>query len=254
MAIRKLLVRLALITLGYAVSATGAEAWFLQADPAGYKADIDLYRYVHNDPINETDPTGLAGCDSTLQGGDCDTVMSAQAQALSAVQQTRTALGNLQAERSEIKTGSRSELSSAAKSTEAAVQKAFGSSSNSVVSNVNTNLGKVEAFLADPGRANGGQYDYRTATASEVAAFPSADAVFSRNMPNTFGLNSSIYNNSGADNQVQAVIHDSLHVFGLGREELYRGDAIARAQSSGGTNWALNNPDNYACLVVPSPC
>lgn len=45
-------------------SAPSAEARFVQTDPVGYQDDLDLYTYVHDDPANMLDPTGLfAGVD-----------------------------------------------------------------------------------------------------------------------------------------------------------------------------------------------
>ena len=35
---------------------------FLQTDPVGYKADLNLYTYVGNDPTDKDDPMGLQGC------------------------------------------------------------------------------------------------------------------------------------------------------------------------------------------------
>jgi RHS repeat-associated protein len=42
---------------------------FLQADPAGYAAGVNLYAYVGNDPLNAVDPTGLAADIPNSGGG-----------------------------------------------------------------------------------------------------------------------------------------------------------------------------------------
>lgn len=46
------------VALVLAMAAAPAESRFLQNDPIGMADDANLYAYVANDPLNETDPTG----------------------------------------------------------------------------------------------------------------------------------------------------------------------------------------------------
>jgi hypothetical protein len=37
---------------------SAASARFLQVDPVGYQDQVNLYAYVNDDPVNNSDPTG----------------------------------------------------------------------------------------------------------------------------------------------------------------------------------------------------
>jgi hypothetical protein len=101
--------------------AAPAQARFLQADPLGYADDPDLYTYVQDDPVNHTDPTGRYSCGSSLKGGDCQTFMAAQK---NAVATTKGALKSLAALRAHLLSG---KLTAQDKAVQGLLQKFLGS-------------------------------------------------------------------------------------------------------------------------------
>jgi RHS repeat-associated protein len=74
---------------------------FLQTDPIGYKDDLDLYAYVGNDPMDNTDPSGLCYTGSHISGGDangCQTTFIAPDPAGGGPSQSRKPNGTNQAQ------------------------------------------------------------------------------------------------------------------------------------------------------------
>jgi RHS repeat-associated protein len=47
---------------------------FLQTDPVGYAADLNLYTYVGNDPTDKTDPSGNSICEASRIGAASDSM------------------------------------------------------------------------------------------------------------------------------------------------------------------------------------
>lgn len=227
------------------LSATVANAMFLSADPIGTRDDPNLYLHVGLDPINNTDPTGLATCGASLSRYECRQTMTQQTTALQAVQGARSDLANLKSERAAVLAGDQSALSGRATDTETALASVFDSTTDATIATADSMLANTESFLAD----RSGRYTYEAGSEAHLRSLggripPGAD------VPGYtyYGASSVwLFPNAGAD----TLVHEPPHIFGanLQTTEVYGQRALSMAHKRGGTRRALDNADSYLLLV-----
>ena len=145
---------------------TSAHARFLQVDPVGYQADLNLYAYVNNDPMDRTDPTGLYSCGASLSKDNCTTFTSAQNAARAQITGALGALHNL---RENLSSG---RLTGQDRAVQAVMNKFMGEGSGSDIGAIDRLAGAATKMLgmlnsnmpAELGSGGKGAYEYAEAT------------------------------------------------------------------------------------------
>lgn len=211
---------------------------FLQTDPVGYKDDLNLYGYVHDDPINHSDPSGLATCGDSLTSGQCDAAMKAQDQAVKDIKAARSGIQELKQERAEIKSGTRSGLSDAASKTEQDTKEHFGSASNSTLNRVDRALGGAQSALED----RSGKWTFQSGGSS--------NNVLGSQYPFSHSINvTDLFFRSNFGEQVSTVAHEATHPF-LARVPEGYSDVSMYGGALFFPWWAQNNAENYSHYVT----
>jgi uncharacterized protein RhaS with RHS repeats len=208
---------------------------FLQTDPVGYQDDLNVYAYVGNDPLNNTDPMGAAKCAKSLTEERCEQALD---DSDAARDTARTVASELRDVAGRMKEG---KLTDADNSALKAVEERFGKNFTT-----EKGLGKLAKGLdgaADRIGARGEGAVLRQG--KEDAAWSGLVVPYT----NSIRLSGSYFNMPEKYRQA-TMLHEGAHLNRkFGDDYIWKGVNPRHGERSG-----FRNADTCACAVFPQTC